>query len=105
MNPKEKNFELEEASSIRTHKFHDSCAVNAFEISHNHRLIALLYELELSILCLLRKNAFKNVEKPIFKIFRTGKFNNIRICLDGEYVCIKVQHADTYFIKRTLNFN
>ncbi|XP_051169136.1 uncharacterized protein LOC127286672 [Leptopilina boulardi] len=76
------------------------------EYSYPHRLINLLYQLELSVLCLLKISIFKNPsDSIIFRNSSSGQFNNIVMYFKGENICIKVQHIDTYYIKTCLDYN
>ncbi|XP_043479785.1 uncharacterized protein LOC122509648 [Leptopilina heterotoma] len=68
--------------------------------------LEFLYQLELSILCLLRTSAFPNSPKSV--IFRNsliaGQFNNIVLAFKGKTFCIKIQHIDSYSPERNLNY-
>ncbi|XP_051169130.1 uncharacterized protein LOC127286669 isoform X1 [Leptopilina boulardi] len=103
----ETNWKFKEKSSSNTvEKFNDTCKFYQHQHSYPYRFMSHMYQIELSILCLLRKNSFtKSTEPAIFKNSKVGQFNNIIQCFDGEYYCIRVQYVDTHFITKTLNCN
>lgn len=77
-----------------------------YENSCPNRLLSFMYQLELSVLCLHRKYSFKkSSESVIFRNSVNGQFNNIVLCFEGDNFCIKVQHVDTFYSTKSLNFN
>ncbi|XP_051169132.1 uncharacterized protein LOC127286669 isoform X2 [Leptopilina boulardi] len=100
------NWKYKEKTSSNTLEKSHNTTFDNFQNSYPHRLISLMYQLELSTLFLLRKSIFTNSTEPaIFKNSKLGQFNNIIQCYNGEYFCIRVQYVDTYFIKKSLNGN
>lgn len=96
---KNKNsFEINWKRQKKFHNFFDQ-----LEHSYPHRLINFMYKLELSVLCLLRK--FNSKEQIIFKRSKMGQFNDIIMHYQEKYICIKIEYIDTYYIKKSLNFN
>ncbi|XP_043479769.1 uncharacterized protein LOC122509635 [Leptopilina heterotoma] len=82
-----------------------NCPPKQFEYTHPHRLLSLLYQLELSALSLLRTSVSKNSSKPIFQNSLDGQFNNIVLHFNEENFCIKVQYVDTHYSQKCLDYN
>lgn len=82
----------------------NKCSFDLFKQTHPQHFMTLMHQLELSMLCLLRKNIFTNsTEGAIFKNSKLGQFNNIIQCFDGDYYCIRTQYYDVY-AKKSLSF-
>ncbi|XP_043479776.1 uncharacterized protein LOC122509641 [Leptopilina heterotoma] len=88
--------------------FENFCEICRYKYENTcpNRLISFMYQLELSVLCLHRKYSFKkSSESVIFRNSVNGQFNNIVLCFEGDNFCIKVQHVDTFYSPKSLNFN
>lgn len=75
------------------------------EYTHPHRLLSLLYQLELSTLSLFRISLSKNSSNPvIFRNSLDGQFNNIVLNFNKTNFCIKVQYVDTHYSQKCLDY-
>lgn len=79
---------------------HSESSSNQFKQLYPRKLMTLMYQVELSILCLHRKmtttsNNTNFTNSGIFKNSKVGQFNNIILQFDGEYFCIKVDYFET----------
>lgn len=102
----EKTMKLKEKMK-NLEKIQNTCrAFDELEYSYPHRLLSLMYQIELSILCLMKKSTFEKSTKEIFfENSQSGQFNNISVKFNNETFNIMVKHVDTYYLKECLNFN
>ncbi|XP_043479702.1 uncharacterized protein LOC122509592 [Leptopilina heterotoma] len=87
-------------------KIQNTWTFDELKNSYPHRLLSLMYQIELSILCLIKKSIFENSTRQVFfENSTSGQFNNISLKFNNEAFQIMVQHIDTYYLKECLNFN
>ncbi|XP_052745699.1 uncharacterized protein LOC112045794 isoform X1 [Bicyclus anynana] len=72
-----------------------------------HHLIGLMYQLHLSVLCLLRLSMYKNKYPLLSLAFgdsEIDKFNDIVFRYDKKSIHIKIENVDKYYLNNSINY-
>ncbi|GBN78903.1 hypothetical protein AVEN_200481-1, partial [Araneus ventricosus] len=90
------------------------------ELSHNeldiayqtnqcipHQLIGLMYQIDLSVLCLLRESLYKDKYPSLSLAFgdsEVDKFGNITLCYKRKSLHVKIESVDKYYTDNDISY-
>ncbi|GFU91911.1 uncharacterized protein TNCV_2085881, partial [Trichonephila clavipes] len=82
---------------------------NAYQINRciPHKLIRLMYQLDLSVLCSLRKSTYEHKYPSLSLAFEDSeidKFNNIVLRYKEKSIHIQIENVDKYYTNNDINY-
>lgn len=86
----------------------NTSSTNQFPHHFSHRLIAIMFQSELSILCLLRKSMHKEKYCSVtvkFKNSQNGYFDDIALRYSETSFHIKIEYVDKFYIDNDINYD
>ncbi|XP_076657950.1 uncharacterized protein LOC143362040 isoform X2 [Halictus rubicundus] len=87
---------------------HNSSVTSEYGSNVSHTLIKFMHQLDLSILCLLRKYVYKE-KYPLMSLsygnYDIDKFNNIFLCCNNKSVYVQVESVDRYYTNNALSYS
>ncbi|GFY52261.1 uncharacterized protein TNIN_333011 [Trichonephila inaurata madagascariensis] len=72
-----------------------------------HQLIGLMYQLDLSVLCSLRKSMYEHKYPSLSLAFgdsKIDKFNNIVLHYKKKSICVQIENVDKYYIDNSISY-
>lgn len=79
----------------------NACQTSRHGSSFHHQLIELAYQVDLSILCLLRKSMYEHKYPSLSLAFGASgidKFSNIVLCFKEKSIHIQTKNVDKYYV-------
>ncbi|XP_076658928.1 uncharacterized protein LOC143362527 [Halictus rubicundus] len=83
------------------------CQTNQYRNHFPHRLIGLMYQLDLSVLCSLRKFTYEHKYPSLSLVFgdcEVDKFNNIVLRYKEKSIHIQIENVDKYYISNGISY-
>ncbi|GBN47030.1 hypothetical protein AVEN_263017-1 [Araneus ventricosus] len=85
-------------------ELHNACQTKRYI---PHHLLELMYQLDLSVLCSLRKSTYEN-KYPLlslaFKDSEIDKFNDIALRYEEKSIHIRIENVDKYYTDNDINY-
>nr|XP_031841544.1 uncharacterized protein LOC116430936 isoform X1 [Nomia melanderi] len=88
-------------------KLPNPCQTNEYRSNLPHTLIRFMYQLELSMFCLVRKYMYKHKYSSLsltFRISKIGKFNNIIFCYKQKSIYVQIESVDKYYTDSAIGY-
>ncbi|GFR14397.1 uncharacterized protein TNCT_698031 [Trichonephila clavata] len=102
------NEDLESPSDLQDKPEQDELH-NAFQTKRHipHHLIELMYQLDLSVLCSLRKSTYEHKYRLLSLAFEDSeidKFNDIALRYEEKSIHIRIENVDEYYIDNDISY-
>ncbi|XP_076297265.1 uncharacterized protein LOC143217202 isoform X2 [Lasioglossum baleicum] len=88
-------------------QWYNPCQTNQYGNHFPHRLIGLMYQLDLSILCLCRKFMYEHKYPSLSLTFgdsKVDKFNNIVLRYKEKSIHIQIENIDKYYVNNGISY-
>ncbi|GBN79909.1 hypothetical protein AVEN_113757-1, partial [Araneus ventricosus] len=72
-----------------------------------HQLIRFMYQLDLSVLCLLRESLYKDKYPSLslaFRDYEINKFGNITLCYKEKSIHVQIESVDKYYTGNDISY-
>ncbi|XP_076288080.1 uncharacterized protein LOC143212793 isoform X3 [Lasioglossum baleicum] len=105
------NEDLESSSDLQDKpeqdELHNAYQTNQYRNHFPHHLIGLMYQLDLSVLCSLRKSIYEDKYTSLSLAFgssETDKFSNIVLRYKEKSIHIQIENVDKYYIDNCISY-